>query len=80
MFAYRRIDQGHSRTISAFSSFMRKYLDEAIKADQLAQYVKDIFIAAIYAAQLKQNLRRKFKFNQNAELTLTMPNCYLGAL
>ena len=33
-FAYRRLAQGLSRSLSAFSSFMREYLDKAIKADQ----------------------------------------------
>ena len=32
-FAYRRLAQGLSRASSAFSSFMREYLDTVIKAD-----------------------------------------------
>ena len=35
-FAYRRLAQGLSRALSAFSSFMREYLDKVIKADQFA--------------------------------------------
>ena len=46
-FAYKRLAQGLSRALSAFSSFMREYLDKVIKADQCAQYVDDIGIAAI---------------------------------
>ena len=38
-FAYRRLAQGLSRALSAFSSFMRKFLDKVIKADQCAQYI-----------------------------------------
>ena len=45
-FAYKRLAQGLSRALSAFSSFMREYLDKVIKADQCAQYVDDIGIAA----------------------------------
>ena len=45
-FAYRRLAQGLSRALSAFSSFMRDYLDQVIKADQCPQYVDDIGIAA----------------------------------
>ena len=41
-FAYRRLAQGLSRSLSAFSSFMREYLDKVIKADQCAQNVDDI--------------------------------------
>ena len=33
-FAYKRLAQGLSRALSAFSSFMRQYLDKVIKADQ----------------------------------------------
>ena len=36
-FAYRRLAQGLSRSLSAFSSLMREYLDKASKADQCAQ-------------------------------------------
>ena len=46
-FAYRRLAQGLSRALSAFSSFMMEYLDKVIKADQCAQYVNDIGIAAM---------------------------------
>ena len=35
-FAYRRLAQGLSRSLSAFSSFIREYLDPVIKADQCA--------------------------------------------
>ena len=45
-FAYRRWAQGLSRSLSAFSSFKREYLDPVVKADQCAQYVDDIGIAA----------------------------------
>ena len=51
-FAYRRLAQGLSQSLSAFSSFMREYLDKAIKADQSAQYVDDIGIAANDSTQL----------------------------
>ena len=45
-FAYRRLAQGLSRYLSIFSSFIREYLDPAINANQCAQYVDDIGIAA----------------------------------
>ena len=45
-FAYRRLAQGLSRSLSAFSSSIREHLDPVIKADQCAQYVDDIGIAA----------------------------------
>ena len=45
-FAYKRLAQGFSRSLSAFSSSMRKCLDPVVKADQCAQYVDNIGIAA----------------------------------
>ena len=78
-FAYRRLAQGLSRALSAFSSFMREYLDKVIKADQCAQYVDDIGIAANDADHLRTNLRATFKCIQEAGLKLTMHKCHFGA-
>ena len=78
-FAYRRLAQGLSRALSAFSSFMREYLDKVIKADQCAQYVDDIGIAANDAEQLINNLRATFQCIQKAGLKLTMHKCHFGA-
>ena len=77
-FAYRRLAQGLSRSLSAFSSFMREYLDKAIKADQCAQYVDDIGIAANNAQQLCANIRTVFECIRNAGLKLTMSKCHFG--
>ena len=60
-FAYRRLAQGLSRSVSAFSSFMREYLDPVVKADQCAQYVDDIGIAANNATDLTRNIRAIFQ-------------------
>ena len=54
-FAYRRLAQGLSRLLSAFSSFIREYLDPVIKADQCAQYVDDISTAANTPELLTKN-------------------------
>ena len=78
-FAYRRLAQGLSRALSAFSSFMREYLDKVVKADQCAQYVDDIGIAANDADHLIANLRATFKCIQEAGLKLTMHKCHFGA-
>ena len=77
-FAYRRLAQGLSRSVSAFSSFMREYLDPVVKADQCAQYVDDIGIAANNATDLTRNIRAVFKCIRNAGLKLTIENCYFG--
>ena len=77
-FAYRRLAQGLSRAISAFSSFMREYLDTVIKADQCAQYVDDIVIAANTTEQLIKNFRAVFKCIREAGLKLTIEKCHFG--
>ena len=76
-FAYRRLAQGLSRAPSAFSSFMREYLDSVIKAaDQCGQYVDDIGIAANTTEQLI-NIA-VFKCIRKAGLKLTIENCHFG--
>ena len=77
-FAYRRLAQGLSRSLSAFSSFMRDYLDPVVKADQCAQYVDGIGIAAKNARDLTRNLRAVFQCIRNAGLKLTMERCHFG--
>ena len=77
-FAYRRLAQGLSRSFSAFSSFMREYLDRAIKADQCAQYVDDIGIAANDTKQLCINIKTVFECIRNAGLKLSMSKCHFG--
>ena len=69
-FAYKRLAQGLSRalSLSAFSSFMREYLDKVIKADQCAQNVDDIGIAANSATQLIRNIRAVFECIRQAGL------------
>ena len=77
-FAYKRLAQGLSRSVSAFSSFMREYLDPVVKADQCAQYVDDIGIAANNATNLTWNIRAVFKCIRQAGLKLTIEKCHFG--
>ena len=77
-FAYRRLAQGLSRALSAFSSFMREFFDSVIKADQCAQYVDDIGIAAHTTEQPIKNIRAVFKCFRKAELKLTIEKCHFG--
>ena len=77
-FAYRRLAQGFSRSVSAFLSVMRKYLDPVVKADQFAQYVADIGIAANNATDLTRNIRAVVQFIRNAGLKLTIEKCHFG--
>ena len=77
-FAYKRLAQGLSRSVSAFSSFMREYLDPVVKADQCAQYVDDIGIAANNATDFTRNIRAVFKCIRQAGLKLTIEKCHFG--
>ena len=77
-FAYRRLAQGLSRSLSAFPSFTREYLDTLIKADPCAHHVDDIGIAANTVTQLCINIRAAFECIRNAGLKLSMSKCHFG--
>ena len=77
-FANRRLAQGLSRAVSAFSSFMREYLDSVINADQCAQYVDDNGVAAHTTEQHIKSIRAVFKYMRKAGLKLTIEKCHFG--
>ena len=77
-FAYRRLPQGLSRSVSAFSGLMREYLDRVVKADQCAQNVDDIGIAANDATDLTRNFRAVIKCIRQAGLKLITEKCHFG--
>ena len=60
-FSFKRLAHRLSRSVSALSSFMREYLDPVVKADQCAQYVDDIGIAANNATDRTRDIRAVFK-------------------
>ena len=60
-FAYKRLAHCLSTYVSAFSGFMREYLDPVVKADQCAQSVDEIGIAANNATDLTRNLKSVLK-------------------
>ena len=64
--------------MSAFSSLMREYLDPVVKADQCAQYLDAIGIAANNATDLTRNIRAVFQCIRNAGLKLTIEKCHFG--
>ena len=57
---------------------MREYLDPVVKADQCAQYVDDIGIAANIVTDLTPYIRAVFKWIRQAGLKLTMEKCHFG--
>ena len=56
---------------------MRENLDPVVKADQWAQYVDDIGIAANNDTDLTQNMRAFFKCIRQAGLELTIESAIL---
>ena len=77
-FAYLRLAQGLNRSLSAFNSTIREYLDALVKADKCAQYVEDIGIAANNVDELIINIEAVFQQIQKAGLKLSMPKCAFG--
>ena len=77
-FVYKRLAQGVSRSVSTFSSFLRKYSDPVVKTDQCAHYVDDIGIAANSATDLTRNIQVVCKCIRQAGPKLTIDNCHFG--
>ena len=77
-FAYLRLAQGLNRSLSAFNSTVREYLDPLVKADKCAQYVDDIVIAANNVEELADNIESMFIKIKQAGLKLSMAKCAFG--
>ena len=75
--AYERLAQGLSKASSAFSSFMREYLDPLIEAGRCAQCVEDLGIAAITVTPMIRNIRAVFECIRKAGIKLTIEKCHL---
>ena len=69
-FDYKKLAQGLSRPVSAFSSFMPEYLEPLVKADQCPQCVDDFGIAANNATDPTRNNRAVFQCIRNAGFKL----------
>ena len=57
---------------------MREYPDKAVKADQCAQYVDDLGVAANDSNQRCINNKTVFECIRNAGFKLTMAKCHFG--
>ena len=77
-FAYLLLAQGLNRSLSAFNSTIREYLDALVKADKCAQDVDDIGIAANNVDELIINIEAVFQQIQKAGLKLSMSKCAFG--
>ena len=77
-FAYLRLAQGLNRSLSAFNSTIREYLEALVKADKCVQYVDDTGIAANNVDELIINIEAVFQQIQKAGLKLSMSKCAFG--
>ena len=73
-----RLAQGLYRSLSAFTSVVREYLDPLFKADRCAQYAVDIGIATHTPEELTTNLELVFQHLDKAGLKQSMGNCEFG--
>ena len=76
--AFLRLAQGLSRSVSAFSSFMRETLDSVITADKCTQYVDDIATASCTVEEMIENLRAVFECLEKSGLKLSTEKCQFG--
>ena len=77
-FAYQRLAQGLSRSATAFSSFIRKYLETDIAADRCASFMDDVCTATQTFEQHADALDHVFKSLQSSGLRLTVKKCEFG--
>ena len=77
-YAFQRLAQGLSRSVTSFSSFMRKYLDSCIAADRCFQYVDDVGSAAHTAEEMISNVEAIFQCIDKSGLRLTIKKCEFG--
>ena len=77
-FGFLRLAQELNRSLSAFNSTVREYLDPLVKADNSAQYVDDIGIAASTVEELVDNIEAVFTKVRQAGLKLSMSKCAFG--
>ena len=77
-FAYSRLAQGLSCSVSAFSSFMRKYLYPCIVAEQCFQYVDDLGTAAKTFEEFVTKIEAIFKCVEKTGLRFTPGKCEFG--
>ena len=77
-FAYQRLAQGLNRSATAFSSFMRKYLEKDIAADRCASFMDDVCTATKTFEQHVDALDHVFDSLKKSGLRLTVKKCEFG--
>ena len=74
-YAFQRLAKGLSRSVSAFSSFMRQNLDPVITADKCFQYVDHIGIGAHDTNDMLEKLRAVFTCIRESGMKLATDKC-----
>ena len=77
-FAYKRLFQGLSRSVSAFSSFMREYLDQSSKLTNVLNTWTTLESQPIMLRNLTRNFRAVFNCICQAGSKLTIEVCHFG--
>ena len=77
-FAYQRLAQGLNRSATAFSSFMRKYLETDIAADRCATFMDDVCTATRTFQEHVDALDHVFASLKRSGLRLTVKKCEFG--
>ena len=75
-FAYKRLAQSRSRSAVAFSGFMPGYSNPVVRADNCAQYVTGIKIAANISKNHTRKNRRIFEWICETGLKLKLKKCF----
>ena len=77
-FAYRRLAQGFSRSVSAFLSLMRKYLDPVVNGWPMCSIRGWYWNCSNDATDFIRNICAVFQCIRNAGLKLTIEKCHFG--
>ena len=77
-FTYQRLAQGLSRSATAFSSSMRKFLEHDIAADRCAAFMDDVYTAIRTFDEHCSALDHVFASLRKTGLRITMAKCEFG--
>ena len=79
-FSHKGNAQSLKRSVSAFSGFMREYVDLVVKADKFPVYMDDVGFAANFATISTGNFRAVFECIRKTRLKITVEKCQFGFL
>ena len=77
-YAYKVLAQGLSKSVTGFSAFVRKYLDQCLAANLCTQFMDDSGSGAENFAEIKENLTKIFASIRSSGLKLSPEKCQFG--